>query len=42
MRRTGSEVIAFFPITLVKFRREALDLNAKTAGPLWPEIHDRP
>ena len=48
MRRTGSEVIggpleitlerAFFPITLVKFRGEALDLNAKTAGPLLPGL----
>ena len=49
MRRTGSEVIggpleitlerAFFsPITLVKFRSEALDLNAKTAGPLLPSL----
>ena len=48
MRRTGSEVIggsleitierAFFSITLVKFRSEALDLNAKTAGPLLPGL----
>jgi len=38
MRRTGSEVIGFFPITLVKFRSEALDLNAKTAGPLLPGL----
>ena len=48
MRRTGSEVIGglsrslsrglFSPITLVKFRSEALDLNAKTAGPLLPSL----
>ncbi len=48
MRRTGSEVIggpleitlerAFFSHHFGEVRSEALDLNAKTAGPLLPGL----